>query len=228
MTWHDESDPLDKASISKEIIAQFKSFIINHHPLERRPLEDLCRGLPKQFLMYLQYCRALRFDGDPDYENIRQLFRRLFLEKGYEYDWEFDWCKKPNKESMAQENGSEVGEDNKEPLEAPDKKNGSNAEKRDGISKEIDEESNNISKADTDRSEISPIDNTGLKQVNEAKKYQEAQTEMKAPSQNANSDDDHVNADEPDGGNDLQEGEKRLRRSTRLKERLKEKAIGKP
>lgn len=125
---------------------------------------------------------------------------------------------------MAQENGSEVGEDNKVPLEAHDKKNGSNAEKRDDISKEIDEESNNISKADTDRSEISPIDNTGLKQVNEAKKYQEAQTEMEAPSQNANSDDDHVNADEPDGRNDLQEGEKRLRRSVRLKE----KAIGKP
>lgn len=224
MPWHDESDPLDKASISKEVIARFKSFIINHHLLERKPLEDLCQGLPKQFLMYLHYCRALRFDGDPDYKNIRQLFRRLFLEKGYEYDWEFDWCKKPNKESVAQENGSEVGEDNKVPLEAHDKKNGSNAEKRDDISKEIDEESNNISKADTDRSEISPIDNTGLKQVNEAKKYQEAQTEMEAPSQNANSDDDHVNADEPDGRNDLQEGEKRLRRSVRLKE----KAIGKP
>ncbi|KAE8542115.1 hypothetical protein D1P53_001596 [Cryptococcus gattii VGV] len=187
LPWHDESDPLDKASI------------------KRKPLEDLCQGLPKQFLMYLHYCRALPFDGDPDYENIRQLFRRLFLEKGYEYDWEFDWCKKPNKESVAPENGSEVGEDNKEPLEVHDKKNGSNEEKRDGISKEIDEESNNISNADTDRSEISPIDNTGLKQ-------------------NVNSDDDHVNADEADGGNDLQEGEKRLRRSARLKE----KAIGKP
>lgn len=31
---------------------------------------------------------------------------------------------------------------------------------------------------------------------------------MKAPSQNASSDDDHVNADEPEGGNDLQGGEK--------------------
>ncbi|WVO25012.1 uncharacterized protein IAS62_006396 [Cryptococcus decagattii] len=152
LPWHDESDPLEKSSI------------------KRKPLEDLCQGLPKQFLMYLHYCRALHFDDDPDYENIRQLFRRLFLEKGYEYDWEFDWCKKSNKESVAQENGSKVAEDNKEPLEAHGKKNGSNAEKRDGISKEIDEESNNISKADTDRSEISPIDNTGLKQVNEAKK----------------------------------------------------------
>lgn len=47
---------------------------------------------------------------------------------------------------------------------------------------------------------------------------------MKAPSQNANSDDDHVNADEPDGENNLQEGKKRLRRSARLKE----KVIGKP
>lgn len=64
--------------------------------------------------MYLHYCRALCFDGDPDYNNIRQLFRRLFLEKGYEYDWEFDWCKKPNKESVAQENGNKVGEDKKE------------------------------------------------------------------------------------------------------------------
>lgn len=32
---------------------------------------------------------------------------------------------------------------------------------------------------------------------------------MKAPSQNASSDYDHVNADEPEGGNDLQGGEKK-------------------
>lgn len=131
--------------------------------------------------MYLHYCRALCFDGDPDYNNIRQLFRRLFLEKGYEYDWEFDWCKKPNKESVAQENGNKVGEDKKESLEAQDKENGSNTEKHDGISKEIDEESNNISKADTDQSEISPIDNAGLKQVNEGKHIKKLKPKWRHP-----------------------------------------------
>ncbi|KAG5477297.1 hypothetical protein LSCM4_04515 [Leishmania orientalis] len=41
------------------------------------PLEELCKGMPKEFLQYCQYCRALTFTQKPDYDNLRRLFREL-------------------------------------------------------------------------------------------------------------------------------------------------------
>ncbi|KAG5477036.1 hypothetical protein LSCM1_05374 [Leishmania martiniquensis] len=41
------------------------------------PLEELCRGMPKEFLQYCQYCRALTFTQKPDYDSLRRLFRGL-------------------------------------------------------------------------------------------------------------------------------------------------------
>ena len=42
------------------------------------PVEMLCRGLPAEFAIYLNYCRGLRFEETPDYIYLRQLFRILF------------------------------------------------------------------------------------------------------------------------------------------------------
>lgn len=39
------------------------------------PIEVLCKGFPAEFSMYLNYCRSLRFDEQPDYMYLRQLFR---------------------------------------------------------------------------------------------------------------------------------------------------------
>ena len=55
------------------------------------PIEALCMGFPSEFQMFLNYCRGLRFDEDPDYMYLRQLFRILFRSHNYEYDYEFDW-----------------------------------------------------------------------------------------------------------------------------------------
>ena len=56
------------------------------------PIEALCMGFPSEFQMFLNYCRGLRFDEDPDYMYLRQLFRILFRSHSYEYDYEFDWA----------------------------------------------------------------------------------------------------------------------------------------
>lgn len=40
-------------------------------------LEELCEGLPSEFLAYSQYCRNLSFQHKPDYEYLRGLFRSL-------------------------------------------------------------------------------------------------------------------------------------------------------
>ncbi|VDP12315.1 unnamed protein product [Onchocerca flexuosa] len=47
-------------------------------------IENLCHGLPVQFSMVLNYCRALKFEDEPDYLFIRNLFRNLFKSLGYE------------------------------------------------------------------------------------------------------------------------------------------------
>lgn len=31
------------------------------------PLEVLCKGLPNEFVVYIQYCKNLRFECKPDY-----------------------------------------------------------------------------------------------------------------------------------------------------------------
>ena len=39
--------------------------------------EDLCFGLPSQFVDYIKYCKNLAFEQDPDYEYLRNLFRKI-------------------------------------------------------------------------------------------------------------------------------------------------------
>jgi len=54
-------------------------------------VDILCKGLPIEFGIYLNYCRSLRFEDKPDYYYIRRLFRELFFRQGYKYDFNWDW-----------------------------------------------------------------------------------------------------------------------------------------
>ena len=53
--------------------------------------EDLCSGLPSEFLMYLNYVKHLAFKDEPDYKKLRRSFRELFIKNEYLYDYEYDW-----------------------------------------------------------------------------------------------------------------------------------------
>lgn len=55
------------------------------------PTDRLCAHLPKEFSVYLNYCRALRFDMKPDYAYLRSLFRDLLQREHYTHDFIFDW-----------------------------------------------------------------------------------------------------------------------------------------
>ena len=55
------------------------------------PLETLCRGFPSEFVMYLNYSRALRFEDRPDYVYLKRLFKDLFFKENFQYDFVFDW-----------------------------------------------------------------------------------------------------------------------------------------
>ena len=51
----------------------------------------LCRGLPSEFGICLNYIRALPFEAKPDYSYLRKLFCALFVREGFQYDYMFDW-----------------------------------------------------------------------------------------------------------------------------------------
>jgi hypothetical protein len=38
-------------------------------------VEDLCEGIPGDFVTYTNYCRNLKFDEKPDYPYLRALYR---------------------------------------------------------------------------------------------------------------------------------------------------------
>lgn len=55
------------------------------------PNDILTKGLPKEFLDYMNYIKSLRFEDKPDYPFLRKLFRDLFKRENYRYDYVFDW-----------------------------------------------------------------------------------------------------------------------------------------
>jgi serine/threonine protein kinase len=65
------------------------------------PIEVLCKRLPVEFATYLNYCRTLDLHEKPDYNSLRQLFRKLYICKGYSTDYQFDWNELNNKYSSS-------------------------------------------------------------------------------------------------------------------------------
>ena len=58
--------------------------------------EVLCKGLPNEFISYVKYCRNLKFEEDPDYERLRNLFKSILLKNNEIYDLKFSWIVKKN------------------------------------------------------------------------------------------------------------------------------------
>jgi casein kinase 1 len=57
----------------------------------RTTFEELCRGFPREFVNYFTVVRTLRFTEKPNYGELRQLFRGLFIREGFLYDYQYDW-----------------------------------------------------------------------------------------------------------------------------------------
>ncbi|KAH3685186.1 hypothetical protein WICPIJ_003847 [Wickerhamomyces pijperi] len=73
------------------------------------PSELLGRGLPTEFVHYLNYTKSLRFEDKPDYMYLRRLFRDVFNREHYRYDYVFDWAlQKQQLQQKADEKNQEV------------------------------------------------------------------------------------------------------------------------
>ncbi|KAK2963157.1 putative Casein kinase 1 [Blattamonas nauphoetae] len=56
--------------------------------------EDLCKGLPHEFVDYITYVRGLKFDSTPDYRYLQNLFRTVLSREGFDSDQVFDWTER--------------------------------------------------------------------------------------------------------------------------------------
>lgn len=54
-------------------------------------IEMLCKGFPPEISKYVTYCRQLTFEDNPDYDLLRQDFRKLFRTLNFAWDYVFDW-----------------------------------------------------------------------------------------------------------------------------------------
>ena len=69
--------------------------------------ERLCHKLPDAFKDYLNYCRGLKFEEEPDYEYLRDLFQQLASKLKIELDGRFDWSPNPTKISRTCKNNEQ-------------------------------------------------------------------------------------------------------------------------
>lgn len=60
-------------------------------------IEELCSGIPEEFVKYLNYCWSLNFEDKPCISDLWRLFKNLMKKKEYEYDYMFDWIIKKSK-----------------------------------------------------------------------------------------------------------------------------------
>lgn len=54
-------------------------------------LIELCKNMPYEFLLYMDYCNNLNYDDTPNYEYLRTLFINLFKMKKYDPDVDYEW-----------------------------------------------------------------------------------------------------------------------------------------
>ncbi|KAF7800063.1 hypothetical protein EIP86_011306 [Pleurotus ostreatoroseus] len=89
------------------------------------PTDELCRGLPIEFGLFLNYTRALRFGDKPDYAYVRNLFRGVFARSRYQYDYVFDWTyQEPLPQDEHQEPVAEAAEAETKAVEAGKQRHG--------------------------------------------------------------------------------------------------------
>ena len=53
--------------------------------------EELCKGIPEEFMILLKYARNIGFEERPDYKNMKLMFSNLLKNSSFKNDGKFDW-----------------------------------------------------------------------------------------------------------------------------------------
>ena len=60
--------------------------------------ENLCKGLPNEFIDYMKYVKKLEFEQEPDYKYLTDLFRAILSKIEFKKNITFFWIKQKSKE----------------------------------------------------------------------------------------------------------------------------------
>ena len=58
--------------------------------------EKICEGMPKEYVEFYKYCKDLKFEQDPDYEYLRNIFRKILINCMEYNDYKFSWILNKN------------------------------------------------------------------------------------------------------------------------------------
>jgi hypothetical protein len=56
-------------------------------------LEDLCFGMPIEFVRYFETVRGFELEEESRYAELQKLFRNLFIRSKFVYDGQWDWVR---------------------------------------------------------------------------------------------------------------------------------------
>ncbi|CAG5102155.1 Oidioi.mRNA.OKI2018_I69.chr1.g168.t2.cds [Oikopleura dioica] len=76
-----------------QVQGKFKKLEAIHDKKKNTNFSDYLSGFPKEFVIFVDYCRNLPFKATPDYMFLRNLFRCLGQKWNIQYDLKFDWSK---------------------------------------------------------------------------------------------------------------------------------------
>ena len=74
--------------------------------------ENICKGLPEEFIEYLKYTRNLEFEQDPDYNYLRNLFITVLIKNQQNNDLLFSWNIKKRLTNKEKTNENKLDEKN--------------------------------------------------------------------------------------------------------------------
>jgi len=100
LPWQNDAEPEDKEAERCEVMAMKMS----------RTAQELCAGLPAEFVQYMEYVKSLTDRDWADYEWCRRNFRLLAEDQGLEYDNVFDWTVRVYLQAKEAEAEAEAGE----------------------------------------------------------------------------------------------------------------------
>ena len=69
---------------------RFKNIFIMKHNINN---SNLCEMLPSEFCQYMDYVKSLKFDEEPNYIYLRNLFLSILDKMNEKYDLKFSWIK---------------------------------------------------------------------------------------------------------------------------------------
>ena len=74
-----------------ENIDVVKKYLRTHKLKKKLTAEKLCEDLPEEMAQYINYCRKLLFEEDPNYKFLRSLFENILINIQQKNDLKFSW-----------------------------------------------------------------------------------------------------------------------------------------